>query len=199
VVRIRSQWFKPGEKSATEVAGAAGFIVFRIAQDALKKMRTAGYDIPAGERYFAFLAELLAFLVLAADRIAHARGDEAWRVEFTTALANKVGEYLAGNESDLLGADSEQAYKKRFIDLVNARAGDYAAFDWSAEGPDYGFVRCFGHCAADTLAEHDRSWAVSQLIECEAPAAIELLQRAMTGLLDPSPRRRRAEAGALGE
>lgn len=200
-MRIKSHWFKPGAaKSATDIAGAAAFIVFRIAQNALKNMRAAGYELPPGAPYFAFLAEFLAFLALCADRIAHARGDAAWRVEFTTAMANKVGEFLAGNEADLLCSDTPQGYKQRFIALVNERSADYAGFRWTDEGPDYGFVRCFGHCVAATMAAHDQTWAVSQVIECEAPQAVELLQRGMAGLLDPSPRRRtRGEAGARGE
>jgi len=119
-VRIKSRWFRSGtDKSAAEIASAAAFIVFRIAQNALKNMRAAGYELPPGAPYFAFLAEFLAFLTLGADRIAHARGDEAWRVEFTTAMANRVGEFLAGNEADLLGADTPEGYKRRFIALVD--------------------------------------------------------------------------------
>jgi len=200
-MRVKSQWFKPGsEKSAAEIAGAAAFIVFRIAQNALKNMRKAGYELPPGTQYFAFLAEFLAFLTLGADRIAHARGDEAWRVEFTTAMANKVGEFLAGNEADLLAGDTPEGYKRRFIALVNERATDYATFGWTGEGPEYGFMRCLGHLVAETMEPHDRTWAVSQVIEVEAPEAVETMQRAMAGLLDPSPRRRpRGEAGARGE
>src|SRR5512137_2488306 len=105
-MRIKSHWFRPGAaKSATDIAGAAAFIVFRIGQNALKNMRSAGYELPPGAPYFAFLAEFLAFLTAGADRIAHRRGDEAWRIEFTTAMANRLGEFLAGNEADLLGAD----------------------------------------------------------------------------------------------
>lgn len=200
-MRIKSHWFKPGAaKSATDIAGATAFIVFRIAQNALKNMRGASYELPPGAPYFAFLAEFLAFLTLCADRIAYARGDEAWRVEFTTATANKVGEFLAGNESDLLGGSTPQAYKQRFIELVNERSTDYAEFRWTDEGPEYGFIRCFSHCVAATMAAHDRTWAVSQVIDCEAPEALETLQRAMKGLLDPAPRRRtRGESGARGE
>jgi len=200
-VRIKSRWFRSGtDKSAAEIASAAAFIVFRIAQNALKNMRAAGYELPPGAPYFAFLAEFLAFLTLGADRIAHARGDEAWRVEFTTAMANRVGEFLAGNEADLLGADTPEGYKRRFIALVNERSGDYAEFGWTDAGPEYGFLRCFGHCVAGTMAAHDQTWAVSQVIDCEAPEAVETMQRAMTGLLDPSPRpRARGEAGARGE
>jgi hypothetical protein len=200
-MRIKSHWFRPGAvKSAAEVASAAAFIAFRVAQNALKNMRKAGYELPPGPQYFAFLAELLAFLTLGADRIAYARGDEAWRVEFTNTMANKVGEFLAGNEADLLGADTPDGYKRRFIALVNDRAADYAAFGWGGEGPDYGFLRCLGHLVADTMQAHDRTWAVSQVIEVEAPEAVETLMRAMAGLLDPSPpRRARAGAGAQGE
>jgi hypothetical protein len=200
-MRVRSHWFRPGvERTSEEIAGAAAFITFRIAQNSLKHMRTVGYDLPAGPAYFAFLAEFLAFLVHCADRIAHARGDEAWRVAFTTAMANKVGGYFAGNEAELLGADNEDACKRRFIGLVNARADDYASFGWSDDGPEYGFVRCFGHCVAETMSALDQSWAVSQVIECEAPEAVETLRRAIASLLDPSERpRRRAEAGASGE
>jgi hypothetical protein len=200
-MRIKSQWFRPGaQKSATEIAGAAAFIAFRIAQNALKQMRSAGYDLPPGAAYFAFLAEFVAFLTLCADRIAYARGDEAWRTEFTTAMAHRIGDYLADNESDLLGEATREDYKRRFIDLFNERSGDYAEFQWTSEGPEYGFMRCFGHCVAETMQAHDRTWAVSQVIECEAPEAVGLLERAIAGLLDPAPRRRaRGDGAARGE
>mgnify|MGYP001000729815 FL=1 len=114
-MRIKSQWFREGaEKGAAEIASAAAFIVWRVAKNALENMRRAGYGLPPGPPYFAFLAEFLAFLVAAADRIAYLKRDAAWRVEFTTATANRVGETLAGNESDLLGADPA------FVPIQNA-------------------------------------------------------------------------------
>jgi hypothetical protein len=197
-MRVRSHWFRAGApRSAAEVAGAAAFTAFRLAQNALKNVRKADYELPAGEAYFAFLAEWLAFLVHCADRIAHARGDEAWRIEFTTALANKAGEFLAGNEADLLGADAAQA-KRRFVALVNQAGEDYAACDWT-EGPGYGLLRCFGHRVAATMHERERTWAVSQVMECEAPEAVTTLERVIAGLLDPLPRRRERGTGVSGE
>ena len=48
-MRVKSQWFKSATpKSATEIAGAAAFIVFRIAQNSLKNMRQARFELPAG-------------------------------------------------------------------------------------------------------------------------------------------------------
>lgn len=199
-MRVKSQWFKSGApKSATEIAGAAAFIVFRIAQNSLKNMRNARFELPAGARYFAFLAEFLAFLTLAADRIAYRRGDDAWRVLFTTALANRVGGFLADNESELLGIEPPDEIKRRFVDLVNARSPDYAECGWSDGGPDYSFIRCLGHRVGEVVEQHEQTWAISQVIDSAAPEAVELLIRAMAGLTDTSPRRKRAAVTARGE
>jgi len=192
-MRVKSHWFKPGaSKGATEVAGAAAFIVFRIAQNALKGMRNARFELPAGERYFAFLSEFLVFLTLAADRIAHRRGDDAWRTEFTTALANRVGAILAENESELLGAEDADSIKRRFVALVNVRSPDYAECGFDDAGPDYAFLRCLGHRVAEVMEPHERTWAVPQVIDHEAPEAAATLVRAMAGLTDTAPRSRRA-------
>lgn len=199
-MRVKSHWFRDeAGKSATDVASAAAFIVWRVAQNSLANMRKAGYELEPGPGYFAFLAEFLAFLVACADRIAYAKRDADWRLAFTTAVANRVGETLAGNMADLIGADPAAA-KRRFIELVNERAGDYAVHEWKADGPTYGFLRAFGHTVAPTLAvDRDRRDSVAQVIEVEAPEAVETLQKAMAGLFGDAPRRARRAAGATGE
>jgi hypothetical protein len=196
-MRIKSHWFKAGTpKSPQEIASAAAFIIWRVAQNSLKTMRAARFELPPGPQYFAFLAEFLTFLTLGADRLAHARGDEAWRVAFTTAVANRVGEILAENESDLLGAATAGDVKRQFIDRVNACAAECAGMGWSSEGPAYDFLRWLGHRVAAVMDEHDRTWAISQVIEVEAPEAAETLHRAMAGLLDATPRSRQRSARA---
>jgi hypothetical protein len=199
-MRVKSQWFKAETpKGATEVAGAVAFIVFRIAQNSLKNMRNARFELPPGTAYFAFVAEILAFLTLAADRIAHRRGDEAWRIEFTTAVANRVGAFLADNEADLLGAEAPEEIKRRFVALVNRRSDDYSDCAWNDDGPDYAFIRCLGHRVAEVMERHEQTWAVSQVIDSEAPEAVAMLQRAMSDLLDTTPRRPRGGSATRGE
>ena len=199
-MRIKSHWFRSDRpKSPEEIAGAAAFIAWRVAQNALKTMRAAHYELPPGRRYGAFVAEFLVFLTLGADRIAHRRGDDVWRVAFTTAMANRVGAILAENESDLLGAESIGDVKRRFVDLVNECAAECAGFEWDETGPDYGFLRFLGHRVADIMEERDRTWAISQVIEVEAPDAAALLQRGLAGLLDDSPRPRERGARTAGE
>ena len=199
-MRIKSQWFRSGKpKSPEEIAGAVAFIVWRIAQNSLKTMRAARYDLAPGRPYFAFVEELLVFLTLGADRLAYRRGDDAWRVAFTTAMANRVGEIVAENESDLLGAETAAEVKRRFIAKVNVSAAACAEFDWNDDGPDYGFLRYLGQRVAEVMTEPDRTWSISQVIEVEAPDAAALLHRGMAGLLDPSTQRQERSARATGE
>jgi hypothetical protein len=114
-------------------------------------------------------------------------------------MANRVGEILAENESDLLGAETIGDVKRRFIAQVNACAAECVEFGWTDDGPDYGFLRYLGQRVAAIMTDHDRTWAISQVIDVEAPEAAANLHRAMAGLLDESPRRRERAARATGE
>ena len=63
-LRVKSTWFKPGRSRApADVAGALAFITWRVAQNMLKSMRKAGFDIDPGPQYFDFLAEAVAFSI----------------------------------------------------------------------------------------------------------------------------------------
>jgi hypothetical protein len=196
-MRLKSRWFAAGgTRSAAEQASAVAFIAWRLAQHMLKRMRGADFDIDAGAPYFAFLSEVLAFLVALADRMAHARLALAARAEFTPALVHHLARTLQDNARDLLGARpaGRPSYADDFIDLVNERAAHYAEFgaDPAAGGPefepDFAFVRYLGSVLEATLPEKDRRWVVDQVMAVEAPEAVAALQRAMRELHDPAPR-----------
>lgn len=208
-MRIKSHWFKPGApKSAAEQASAMAFIVFRVAQQMLKRMRGADFDIEAGPQYFAFLREVLVFLVAITDRIAHARLDAAARQEFTVALVRHLARTLEENEDGLLGLPpaGTPAHADSFIDLVNTLAQHYAEFGADPEArddaagfePDFAFVRYLGHRLEPTLPEKDRRWVVEQVMAAEAPEAVAMVQRSMRDLYDTTPRRTR-RASVNGE
>jgi hypothetical protein len=110
-----------------------------------------------------------------------------------------VGEILADNEADLLGAAAPGECKQRFVALVNARSAECADLAWTDEGPEYGFLRFLGHKIADVMQDADKTWSISQVIESEAPEAAETLMRAMSGLLDTTPRQRARGAATRGE
>ena len=102
-IRVKSQWFRPaGDKTPEQQASAVGFIAWRVAQQMLKRMRSAGFDIDVGPAYFGFMREVLVFLLTVADPIAHERLDADQRRRFITALVLRVADFLQDNEGDLL-------------------------------------------------------------------------------------------------
>ena len=199
-MRLKTRWFKSGAtKSDAEQAGAMAFIVWRVAQQMLKRMRGAQFDIDAGPQYFAFMREVLVFLVAVTDRIAHARLSAAGRAEFTVALVRHLARTLQESEDEWLGAPAAGApsHSDRFIDLVNEVTQHYAEFGAepglpdAAAGfhPDFGFVRYLGKRLEPTLPEKDRRWVIEQVMAAEAPEALGIVQSSMRNLYEPAPAR----------
>jgi hypothetical protein len=200
-MRVKSHWFRAGaQKTPEQQASAMAFIVWRAAHHALKRMRVAEFDIDAGAPYFAFMREMLVFLIAVVDRIAHARMDAGARQVFTTALVRGVASTLADNEVELLGPRTDGAsYGDTFIDLVNEVVPHYAEFgadphaDASTVGfaPDFAFLRYLGSRIEPGLPPKDRRWVLDQVMASEAPAAVEVVQGAMRNLLSTEPHSRR--------
>ena len=196
-MRIKSQWFRSERaRSTVEIAGASAFIAWRLAQHVLRNMRRADFEIEPGAQYFDFLAEWLVFLVLVADRIAYDGLGPEQRAAFIGAMANRVGEILADNRDELLGAPDDgddegaerETHKSRFIDLLNLRADDYADFDFSERSIDYGFLRYLADRLGHVVGERDALWVRDQVMEIEAPDAVALIRKGMRGLFDDTPR-----------
>lgn len=207
--RLKSQWFRAGPaKSAEQQASAMAFIVWRVARHTLDRMRRAGFDVEVGTPYFAFLREVLVFLVAVTDRIAHARLDPAQRIAFTAAMVHHLARILQDNEDDLLGpaAPGEASHADTFIDLVNEVTSHYAEFgadpsvpaDDTGFNPDFGFLRYLGRRLEPTLPEKDRRWVLDQAMAVEAPEAIAMMQRSMRDLFEPVARRAR-RSGTTGD
>ena len=200
-MRIKSHWFKTGApKSAQQQASAMAFIVWRVAQNMLKRMRGAHFDVAVGVPYFAFMREVLVFLIAVVDRTAYAKMDPTTRASFITALVLNCANTLAGNETDLLGPRSDGApYQDSFIDLVNELASHYAEFGADAQAakadeaftPDSGFLRYFGSRLEPTLPPRDQRWVLDQVMAIEAPEAVDIVRSAMLDLLSTEPRKSR--------
>lgn len=200
-MRIKSHWFKAGApKSAEQQASAMAFIVWRVAHNMLKRMRGAHYDIDAGVPYFAFMREVLVFLIAVVDRTAYTKMDAATRSGFITALVLNCANTLAGNETDLLGPRADGApYQDSFIDLVNEVSQHYAEFGGDAVTPasgdaftpDFGFLRYLGSRLEPTLPPKDQRWVLDQVMAIEAPEAVDIVRSAILDLLSAEPRKAR--------
>lgn len=187
-MRVKSQWFKSGKaKSPEEIAGAAAFIAWRVAQNALKNTRRANFDVAVGPQYFDFLWEFLIFLIQVADRIAFRQFAWNVRVAFTSALSHRIADTLSENQSELLGVDPADV-KSRFIARLNQCSEDYAGFEYEPESLNFAFVRYLGHAMQQLMSGDDQQWIIDQMMSIEAPEAIDTLEKAMRGLLDDAPR-----------
>lgn len=198
-IRIKSQWFRGGAgKTPQQTASAMAFIAWRVAQNMLKQMRSAQFDIEVGPQYFAFTREVLVFLTQVLDRMAYEAMGPAGRAEFITALVQRMAEVLADNEDSLLGLPpaGQPSHYNEFIDLFNELADHYADFGYDAQGPDFAFVRYLGHRIEALMPAKDQRWVVDQIMASEVPDAVQMLQRAMQGVLSTEPRPLRAGRGA---
>ncbi|MEI8325536.1 MAG: hypothetical protein WCH44_09270 [Betaproteobacteria bacterium] len=199
-IRIKSEWFRNGAaKTAQQTASAMAFIAWRVAQNMLKQMRSASFEIEVGPQYFAFTREVLVFLCQTLDRMAYERMGSEGRAEFITALVRRVAEVLQENEDRLLGLppDGQPSHYDGFIELFNELADHYAEFGFDAQGPDFAFVRYLGHRIEALMPAKDQRWVVDQIMAIEVPQAVQMLQRAMQGVLSTEPRTpRRARAAA---
>ncbi len=198
-MRVKSHWFRAGrDKSPQELAGAAAFVIWRIGENALKNMRSAGFEIAIGTQYFNFLTEILIFLVQLADRIAYRHLGDEERVAFTTALANRVGDNLAENQANLMGGE-QRVHKAGFITQLNLRADEYARYDYQKGAENFSFVRGLGLFMQDVVDERDRQWVTDQIMAAQAPESIATLEKAMSGLLELEPHRRARRNDTGGE
>jgi hypothetical protein len=184
-IRVKSNWQKNDKRKKTpaEIAGALAAIVWRISDNTLKNIRKADFDIDIGPQYFAFLQEYLIFLVMVADRIVFTQLSESDRTEFTGALANRVAEHMAENQTEWLGG-AMRGYKDNFVERLNQRAGEYADFHFTGVETSFSFILHLGHCMRAVVDEKDKTWVVDQIMAIEVPESVGMLDKAMEGLFD---------------
>jgi hypothetical protein len=160
-----------------ELASVIAMLGWKLAIDSIKRMREAEYDIDLGSGYFDFVCRVHDFprAVGGSHRPSTIWNPEQ-RMEFTTALAQRMAAAIEDNR-DMLLADVEPGKCQRhFLDLFNNRGGEYADHGYTEQGPDFGFRRCFAACLKEVLPEKDRLWAVDQVMEIESPEAIKALR-----------------------
>ena len=202
VIRIRSRFHRSTrERTPAELASVIAMLGWKLSQDAIRRMREAQFDIDIGRQYFDFVCEFLAFVLHSADRVAYRALDAEKRAGFTTALALRLAEVVEDNRDMLIRESAAGACRRHFIDLANQRGAEYADFGYAeAEGPDFGFCRYFGSRLLDIVPEKDHAWVIDQIIEIEAPEAVEAIERTLAGLFaPPGEQRRRRHESEIGD
>lgn len=164
------------------LASVVAMLAWKLSVDSIKRMREAKFDIDLGQPYFDFVCESMAFYAHIADRIAFGKLDAAQRSEFTTALALRMADAIEENADMLLEAPVPGECRKHFLGLFNQAGDDYAEYGFGADGPDFGFRRCFAARVRDGMPEKDRTWVYDQVMEIEAPEGVKAIAKTLAGL-----------------
>lgn len=182
-LRIKSRWWDDqASRSLPEIATALAVIAWRIALDKAITLHCERFVYVDDRQRLAVISEYLVFLVQIGDRLAHARLDDAERRELITTFARKLFEHVQDNSEDLLGPGT---YGAAFIELLNQRSGEYAAYQLAEDGPSYAFLRQLGHEIQSLMGESEENrWVIDQVMDRDGWDAWKRFSKAFDELFE---------------
>ena len=174
IALVKTRWRKKGERTLAERAGVIGTNVWKISSEVFKHMEKEGFRFGSDRLVTDVLAEFMAFMVQLADRAVYGKLSEADRAALIGEVAGHLAATMENNQRDLLGPGE---YRKPFIDLLNARFGEYAGFEYAGVEPGYPCLRFFATKVSDAMASGDNKWVVEQMMDIEAPEMVRLVAK----------------------
>jgi hypothetical protein len=183
IALVKTRWRKKGPRTLAERAGVIGANVWKISTEIFRHMEKEGFRFGSDRLVTDVLAEFIAFLIQLADRAVYGMLNEADRATLIGEVAGHVASTMANNQLDLFGPGE---YRKPFIDLLNARFGEYATFGYSGCEPDYACLRFFATSVFDAMAAGDNKWVVEQVMEIEAPEMVRAMKKLVDQTVGPA-------------
>ena len=174
VLRLKSKFRKKGPKTLEDRASVVAGNIWRIAQETCRHMEIEGYKLGSDKQVTAVLTELMAFMLQATDRIVYGQLSEEDRGRFINSLAGNLARITGSNLTEFVGSGD---HITPFVATLNARAADYAEFEFNQAGPGYAFLRYLGEKVALAMAATDSKWVLEQVVDVEAPEAIKTLKK----------------------
>ena len=77
--------------------------------------------------------------------------------------------------------DDKRDYLGEFLDFLNRRTADYETFEFPPQEPNYAIKRYLANMIRERMEGHDQTWIIDQIIEFQAPEAIETVQKLIDG------------------
>lgn len=186
-IRIRTKWHRSqragakagGPKTIPDLAGVVAFNLWKIAQEAFRRMEKEGFRFREDTQVTHFITEFIAYLAHIVDRMIYTRIEEKDRAEFMNSLVRHLARTMAENQQQLLGPGD---YEKPFIATINERFDRYAecAYD---QGPSYEMTRGLALEIAQIMQLTDDRWVLEQVMDIEAPDAVKQITRVVQGVL----------------
>lgn len=173
-IRMHTKWNSGSSKTIEDRAGVVGFNIWKIAKETWIRMEREGFLAGEDRQLAAVITEMIAFLVQVSDRLVYGQISEEERTRFVNALGKHLAHTMQTNMLDMFGPGD---HATPFIRTLNARAADYAEFDFVNYYPSYGFLRYLGEKISEAMAATDNKWVIEQVIEIEAPEAMKPIKK----------------------
>ena len=181
IALVKTRWRKKGARTLAERAGVIGANVWKVSLEIFKHMEKEGFRFGSDRMTTDVLTEFIAFLVQLADRAVYGKLSEADRAALIGEVVRHLAATMENNQRDLLGPGE---YRKPFIDLLNARFGEYAGFEYADAAPGYPCLRFFATKVSDAMASGDNKWVVEQMMDIEAPEMVSLVKKLIEQTLE---------------
>lgn len=182
-VRIKAHWHNDEvERSLEEIAGALGFIAWRLATDKAISLHGADFVYESDEQRMAVIVEYLIFELQLVDRIARDRLglSEEDRRALVVTLAKRLATHVQDNSTDLFGPGD---HVQPFVARLNERGAEYAEFGFTDEGPTYPFLRHLGHEIQQIMGSAgENRWVIDQVMDKDGYEVYRQLSRAVGDL-----------------
>jgi hypothetical protein len=191
IALLKTRWRTQGARTLEERAGVIGANLWRVSLEIFRHMEKEGFRFGSDRMTTEVIAEFIAFVVQLADRTVYGKLSDADRAALIGAVVGHLADTMENNQRDLVGPGD---HRKAFIDLLNARFGEYAAFPYAGAEPGYACLQFFAGRVADAMAGGDNKWVIEQIIDIEAPEMLRFVgklieQTVEQGIPGPPPAR----------
>lgn len=173
-IRMHTKWNSGGSKTMEDRAGVVGVNIWKIAKETWLRMEREGFLAGEDKQLAAVITEMIAYLVQISDRLVYGQISEEERARFINAMGKHLAHTVQTNMLDMFGPGD---YTAPFIDTLNARAADYAEFEFTDYSPSYRFMRYLGEKVSEAMAATDNKWVIEQVIDIEAPESLRSIKK----------------------
>lgn len=183
-MRVNTRWSKGKPRSVDDVASVLAFNAWRIACNGVLNLENEGFQTDTQHQRLTVIGEFLVFLVHSADRRVYGHMDDERR---RTLIQSLAGYLMTTWEDNARDASDKVPSRAEFVVRLNQGMDEYADLPFTEEGPGFSYLRLFAEHVASAMGPRDNRWILEQVMDIEAPEAIDVLDKLLQTLTPDLP------------
>lgn len=184
-LRIKSHWHnEESDRSLEDIGSALAFNAWRVAKETAINLHGEDFVYDNDQQRMTVIGEYLIFQVQVVDRMTHSiiQLEHEDRRSLIVSFVKNLAKHMQDNCEDIFGPGD---YGSSFIDRINNRAGEYANYNFTDEGPSYPFYRHLGHEIQLIMGqEGDNRWVINQVMDKDGPDLAKKMMRTVVDLME---------------